>query len=72
MAINESTIQLRDLGVDLEQEDDAAGFFGVMLERDPETSLLEMKHQKSNRVPYYLFIVLIHLLICTMGLLIHF
>jgi len=43
MAINESAIQLRDLGVDLEQEDDAAGFFGVTLERDPETSLLEMK-----------------------------
>ncbi len=43
MAINESAIQLRDLGVDLEQEDDAAGFPGVTLERDPETSLLEMK-----------------------------
>ncbi len=43
MAINESAIQLHDLGVDLEQEDDAAGFLGVMLERDPETSLLEMK-----------------------------
>ncbi len=43
MAINESAMQLRDLGVDLEQEDDAAGFLGVTLERDPETSLLEMK-----------------------------
>ena len=36
-------MQLRELGVDLEQEDDAAGFLGVTLERDPETSLLEMK-----------------------------
>ena len=36
-------MQLRELGVDLEQEDDAAGFLGVTLERDPETGLLEMK-----------------------------
>ncbi len=43
MAINESPIKLRDLGVDLEQEDDAAGFLGVTLEQDPETSLLKMK-----------------------------
>jgi hypothetical protein len=43
LVINESTIQLRDLCVDLEQEDDAAGFLGVTLERDPETCLLEMK-----------------------------
>ncbi len=43
MAINDSAMQLRELGVDLEQEDDAAGFLGVTLERDPETSLLEMK-----------------------------
>jgi hypothetical protein len=43
VAINDSAMQLRKLGVDLEQEDDAAGFLGVTLERDPETSLLEMK-----------------------------
>ncbi len=43
MEINKSAIQLRDLGVDLEQEDDTAGFLGVTLERDPETSLLKMK-----------------------------
>ena len=43
VAINDSAMQLRELGVDLEQEDDAAGFLGVTLERDPETSLLEMK-----------------------------
>ncbi len=36
-------MQLHELGADLEQEDDAAGFLGVMLERDPETGLLEMK-----------------------------
>jgi hypothetical protein len=43
LAINESAIQLCDLGVDPEQEDDAAGFLGVTLERDPKTILLEMK-----------------------------
>jgi len=32
LAINDSAMQLRDLGVDLELEDDAAGFLGVMLE----------------------------------------
>ena len=43
MAINDSAMQLRELGMDLEQKDDAAGFLGVTLEQDPETSLLEMK-----------------------------
>ncbi len=43
LAINESAIQLRDLGVDLKQEDDAADFLGVTLEQDPETSFLKMK-----------------------------
>jgi len=43
LATNDSAVQLRDLGVDLKQEDDAAGFLGVTLEQDPETSLLEMK-----------------------------
>jgi len=43
LAINDSAMQLRDLGVDLEQEDDTTGFLGVTLERDPETRLLEMK-----------------------------
>jgi hypothetical protein len=32
LAINDSAMQLRELGVDLEQEDDTAGFLGVMLE----------------------------------------
>jgi hypothetical protein len=36
-------MQLRELGVDLEQEDDAAGFLGVTLKQDSETGLLEMK-----------------------------
>ena len=43
MTINDSAMQLRELGVDLEQEDDAAGFLGVTLERDSEMGLLEMK-----------------------------
>ncbi len=38
--IDDSVMQLCELGVDLEQEDDAAGFLGVTLERDPETNLL--------------------------------
>jgi hypothetical protein len=41
--INSSAMQLSELGVDLEQKDNAAGFLGVTLERDPETGLLEMK-----------------------------
>jgi hypothetical protein len=36
-------MQLRELGINLEQEDNAAGFLGATLERDPETGLLEMK-----------------------------
>ena len=31
------------MGVDLEQEDDAAGFLGVRMERDEKTGLIEMK-----------------------------
>jgi hypothetical protein len=31
------------LGVDFEQEDDAAGFLGVTLDRDGPSGLLEMK-----------------------------
>jgi hypothetical protein len=36
-------MQLCELGVNLKQEDYAAGFVGVTLEWDPETGLLEMK-----------------------------
>ncbi len=43
LAINDSAMQLHELGVDLKQEDDATGFLGVRLEQNPETSLLEMK-----------------------------
>ena len=41
--IHKLAVKLRDQGVDLEQEDDAAGFLGVRLERNSETNLLEMK-----------------------------
>ena len=41
--IHDLAMKLREVGVDLEQEDDAAGFLGVRLERDPDTGLLEMK-----------------------------
>ncbi len=33
----------RELGIDLEQEDDAAGFLGVTLDCDGSSGLLEMK-----------------------------
>jgi hypothetical protein len=36
-------MDLRKLGVDLEQEDDAAGFLGVTLDCNASTGLLEMK-----------------------------
>jgi hypothetical protein len=38
-------MKLRDVGVDLEQETDAAGFLGIRMERDPNTGLLEMKQE---------------------------
>jgi hypothetical protein len=41
--INRVAIELCKLGVALEEEDDAAGFLGVKLERDSSTGLLEMK-----------------------------
>jgi hypothetical protein len=43
LSINDSAMQLCELGMNLEQEDDAPGFLGVRLERDPEMSLLKMK-----------------------------
>ena len=36
-------MMLRGKGVDLEQEDHAAGFLGVTLERDKDTNIFEMK-----------------------------
>jgi len=41
--INGVAMQLRELGVDLEQVDDAAGFLGVTLDHDGPSGLLEMK-----------------------------
>ena len=41
--IHDVAMKLREVGVDLEQEDDAAGFLGVRMERDAKTGLLEMK-----------------------------
>ena len=36
-------IQLCELGVDLKQEDNKAGFLGVRLKRDTETGFIEIK-----------------------------
>ncbi len=41
--INGVDMDLQKLGVDLEQEDNAAGFLGVTLDRNASTGLLEMK-----------------------------
>jgi hypothetical protein len=41
--INGFAMKLCELGVDLEQEDDAAGFLGVTLDRDGPSGLLEIK-----------------------------
>ncbi len=41
--INQVAVELHELGVDLEQEDDAADFLGVILDRDASTGLLKMK-----------------------------
>ena len=43
--IHNVAIKLREVGVDLEQETDAAGFLGIRMERDPMTGLLEMKQE---------------------------
>ena len=41
--IHDLAMNLRLQGVDLEQEDDAAGFLGVTLGRDEATGFMEMK-----------------------------
>ena len=41
--IHDVAMELRTQGVDLEQEDDAAGFLGVILGRDETTELMETK-----------------------------
>ena len=40
--IHDLAMKLREQGVDLEQEDDAAGYLGVPSERDKESVLLEL------------------------------
>ena len=42
-AITQAVLKLCELGVDLEQEDDAAGFLGVTLKRHDESGLLKMR-----------------------------
>ena len=37
--------ELRDLGVDLEEEQDAAGFLGVSIKYDPATKTMEMRQE---------------------------
>jgi hypothetical protein len=41
--INQVAMELRELGVDLEQEDNAGGFLGVTLDRDASTGLIKIK-----------------------------
>ena len=41
--IHDKAMKLREKGVDLEQEDDAAGFMGITLVCDETTGLMEMK-----------------------------
>ena len=43
--IHAVAMKLRDVGIDLEQETDAARFLGIWMERDPNTGLLEMKQE---------------------------
>ena len=43
--IHDVAMRLREVGVDLEQETDAAGFLGIRMERDPTTGQLEMKQE---------------------------
>ena len=41
--IHEKAMKLREQGVDLEQEDNAAGFLGVALDCDEKTGMMEIK-----------------------------
>ncbi len=43
--IHHIAMKLREVGFDIEQETDAAGFLGIWMERDPDTGLLEMKQE---------------------------
>ena len=44
--IHKLAMYLQDLGVDLEQEDDNAGFLGVTLEKERDTGFLDMKQTR--------------------------
>jgi hypothetical protein len=44
--IHHIAMKLREVGVDLEQETDAAGFLEIQMERDPDTGLLDMKQER--------------------------
>jgi hypothetical protein len=46
LMINSSAMHLRELGVDLEQEDYATVFLGITLERNPETGIPEIKQTR--------------------------
>ena len=41
--IHDMAIKLREAGVDMEKEDDSAGFSGVILERNYKTRLIAMR-----------------------------
>jgi hypothetical protein len=43
--IHHIAMKSREVGVNLEQETDAAGFLGIWMERDPDTGLLEIKQE---------------------------
>jgi hypothetical protein len=43
-------MQLRELDVDLEQEEDAAGFLGVTLDRDGPSGLIEMMQKQTGLI----------------------
>jgi hypothetical protein len=46
LSSNDSAIQLPQLGVDLEQKNDVAGFLRAMLEQDSKTGLPEIKQTR--------------------------
>jgi hypothetical protein len=43
--IHHIAMKLREVGVNLEQETDAAGLLGIRMEHDPDTGLLEMNQE---------------------------
>ncbi len=43
--IHHTAMKSREVGVDLKQKTDAAGFLGIRMEHDHDTGLLEMKQE---------------------------